>query len=133
MTLSLHDRRVLSDIERGILHEDPGFAKRLAAFDHLLPPGAAPGNGGRGAPSGPVPHPPDDPPGTRQRPRARVPAGWAAMVALALVVAALIADAPVVLAAAACVTVVAVFLKVFGSHGFDERPGEHEEPGGRQR
>lgn len=89
MVLSLHERRVIADMERSLTQEEPRLSKKLADFGRAHPEPIRP------AP--PAELPPADPFGDR---RARRTTVWSIALALTLMSVALVLAAAGLLAAA---------------------------------
>ena len=106
MGLSLHERRVIADIERSLSQEDPGLAKALADFGRTRP-GGRPVEPSLASPARPPavrPAPPAEaqPPDEDSSRRTRRAVAWSVAVALTLLSAALaLSEAGLLVAAGA--------------------------------
>jgi hypothetical protein len=98
MVLSLHERRVIADIERSLTREDPGLSRTLADFGRSRPePLRAPE---------PAPPPLEEPAGGA--PRGRRVTAWASVLALVLLFTALALSAAGLLLAASAAALAGV-------------------------
>ncbi|MFI0941488.1 DUF3040 domain-containing protein [Streptomyces sp. NPDC021020] len=125
MVLSLHERRVIADLERLLTRDDPRLSKTLADFGRTRPEPLHP----------PAPPAPEVEPAPVEPPRAersgRVTA-WASVLALVLLFAALaLSAAAQLLAASVCALVGVASWAVYrvGRHRGSGRPPPGSGPG----